>query len=148
MRKLLIGLAIFFTLFAIALSVLPFDTLAFLPIGLAIVFGLLLMQKSNENQKKFPKILLTIAALCSAFVLGKTILSFSKNSLALISSSTIIVLIIVTILFIFIDYVPKQLVNGMIRMVSVIKSLRISPIQTKQNHISQGHWGQILVNYE
>jgi hypothetical protein len=74
MRKLLIGLAIFFTLFAITLSVLPFDTLAFLPIGLAIVFGLLLMQKSNENQKKFPKILLTVAALCSAFVLGKTIL--------------------------------------------------------------------------
>jgi len=74
MRKLLIGLAVFFTLLTIVLSVLPFDTLAFLPIGLAIAFGLLLMQKSNENQKKFPKILLTITALCSAFVLGKTIL--------------------------------------------------------------------------
>ena len=74
MRKLLIGLAVFFTLLTIVLSVLPFDTLAFLPIGLAIAFGLLLMQKSNENQKKIPKILLTITALCSAFVLGKTIL--------------------------------------------------------------------------
>ena len=74
MRKLLIGLAILFTLLAIALSVLPFDTLAFLPIGLAIAFGLLLMQKSNENQKKLPKILLTITAICSAFVLGKTLL--------------------------------------------------------------------------
>ena len=74
MRKLLIGFAVFFTLLAITLSVLPFDTLAFLPIGLAIVFGLLLMQKSNENQKKLPKILLTITAICSAFVLGKTLL--------------------------------------------------------------------------
>ena len=74
MRKLLIGLAIFFTLLAIALSVLPFDTLAFLPIGLAIALDLLLMQKSNENQKKLPKILLTITAICSAFVLGKTLL--------------------------------------------------------------------------
>lgn len=74
MRKLLIGFAVFFTLLAIAFSVLPFDTLAFLPIGLAIVFGLLLMQKSNENQKKLPKILLTITAICSAFVLGKTLL--------------------------------------------------------------------------
>ncbi len=74
MRKLLFGLAVFFTILAIALSVLPFDTLAFLPIGLALVFGLLLLGKSNENQKKFPKILLTITALCSVFVLGKTLL--------------------------------------------------------------------------
>ena len=51
MRKLLIGLAIFFTLLAIALSVLPFDTLAFLPIGLAITFGLLIM-----GNKKAPEI--------------------------------------------------------------------------------------------
>jgi predicted histidine transporter YuiF (NhaC family) len=56
------------------LSVLPFDTLAFLPIGLAIIFGLLLLKKSETQQKKLPKILLSITVLCSVFVLGKTLL--------------------------------------------------------------------------
>jgi hypothetical protein len=74
MKKLFIGLAVFFTLLAIVFSVLPFDTLAFLPIGLALIFDLLLLQKSDENNKKLPEILLTITAICSAFVLGKTLL--------------------------------------------------------------------------
>jgi hypothetical protein len=50
------------------------DTLAFLPVGLALVFSLLLLRKSEEQQKKLPKVLLFIGVLCSAFVMGKTLL--------------------------------------------------------------------------
>lgn len=74
MKKLWLVLGIIFTVLAVVFSVFPFDTLAFLPIGLALVFGLLLLQKSEENKKKLPKFLLTITALCSVFVLGKTLL--------------------------------------------------------------------------
>lgn len=49
------------------------DTLAFLPIGLALVFGLLLLKKSEIGKKKFPNILLLVCVLCSVFVLGKTL---------------------------------------------------------------------------
>ena len=74
MRKLFLVLAIVFTALAIIFSVLPFDTIAFLPIGLALLFCLLLLRKSNDNQKTLPKILLFIAVLSSAFVVGKTLL--------------------------------------------------------------------------
>ncbi len=50
------------------------DTLAFLPIGLAIVFSLLALRKSEVAQKKLPKWLLIISVVCSVYVLGKTLL--------------------------------------------------------------------------
>jgi predicted histidine transporter YuiF (NhaC family) len=50
------------------------NTLAFLPIGLALIFSLLLLKKSENKQKKIPKILLFLSVLCSTFVVGKTIL--------------------------------------------------------------------------
>jgi len=78
MRNLFLFLGILFTVLAIAFSVLPFDTIAFLPIGLALIFCLLLLKKSNENQKKFPNILLLLCVLSSAFVLGKTLLVEDK----------------------------------------------------------------------
>lgn len=74
MRKLFLILAILFGVLGIAFTILPMDTLAFLPIGLTIVFGLLTLKKSEENQKKVPQIILSIAALCSVVVLGKTLL--------------------------------------------------------------------------
>jgi hypothetical protein len=74
MRKLFLILASAFGALGIAFTILPMDTLAFLPIGLALIFGLLTLKKSEEIQKKFPKIILTIAALCSLVVLGKTLL--------------------------------------------------------------------------
>lgn len=73
MRKLFLVLALTFTLLAIAFSVLPMDTLAFLPIGIAMIFCLLLLKKSNDNQKKLPNILLFLCVLSSMFVLGKTL---------------------------------------------------------------------------
>ena len=73
MRKLFLISACVFGALGIAFTVLPMDTLAFLPIGLALIFGLLTLKKSNDSQKKFPKILLIISALCSVVVLGKTL---------------------------------------------------------------------------
>jgi hypothetical protein len=73
MRKLITVIAIIFTVVAIIFSVMPMDTLAFLPVGIALVFSLLLLKKSESAQKMFPKILLFIGALCSVFVLGKTL---------------------------------------------------------------------------
>ena len=74
MRKLFLILSVVFGVLGIAFTILPLDTLAFLPIGLALVFGLLTLKQSKDSQKKFPKIILTIVALCSAVVLGKTLL--------------------------------------------------------------------------
>lgn len=74
MRKLFLILSCVFGALGIAFTILPMDTLAFLPIGLAIIFGLLALKKSEESQKKFPKILLLIGALCSVVVLGKILL--------------------------------------------------------------------------
>ena len=67
MRKLLVVLAIIF-------SALPLDTIAFLPLGLAMIFCLLLHKKSAVNQKKLPNILLLLCVVSSLFVLGKTLL--------------------------------------------------------------------------
>ena len=74
MRKLFLVLGILFTVLAIVFSALPLDTIAFLPIGLAILFCLLLLKKSTPNQKKLPNFLLTLSVLSSVFVLGKTLL--------------------------------------------------------------------------
>ena len=74
MRKLLVVLTIIFTALAIIFSALPLDTIAFLPIGLAMVFCLLLHKKSALNQKKLPNILLFLCVVSSLFVLGKTLL--------------------------------------------------------------------------
>ena len=59
---------------SITFSVLPMDTIAFLPIGLGLVFCLLLLKKSEANQKKLPNFLLLLCVFSSVFVLGKTIL--------------------------------------------------------------------------
>ena len=74
MRKLLVVLAIIFSALAIIFSALPLDTIAFLPIGLAMIFCLLLLKKSAVNQKKLPNILLLLCVVSSIFVLGKTLL--------------------------------------------------------------------------
>lgn len=74
MRKLILVVAIIFTLLAVVFAVLPLDTIAFLPIGLAVLFSLLLLKKSENKQKQLPKILLLLAVISSVFVLGKTLL--------------------------------------------------------------------------
>jgi hypothetical protein len=80
MRKLFLILACVFSALSIAFTILPMDTIAFLPIGLALILGLLTLKKSAQSEKKFPKILLVISALCSVIVLGKTL--FIKDEIA------------------------------------------------------------------
>ena len=74
MRKLLLILAIVFSSLGIVFSVLPFDTLALLPISLGLVFAFLSFWKSEDLQKKLPKWLLIVSSICIVFVLGKTFL--------------------------------------------------------------------------
>ena len=73
MRGLFSFLAYAFTALSIVFSLMPMDTIAFLPIGLALAFSLLFLRKSKENQKKIPNILMFVCVLCSAYVIGKTI---------------------------------------------------------------------------
>ena len=78
MRKVLVVLGIIFTVLAVVFSALPLDTIAFLPIGLAILFCLLLHKKSKLNQKRLPNVLLLLCVLSSVFVLGKKLLITDK----------------------------------------------------------------------
>ena len=73
MRKAYLILALFFTFLAMVFSYLPLDTIAFLPIGLAFLFSLLLLKKSIQSQKKIPKTLLFICGIITLFVVGKTV---------------------------------------------------------------------------
>ncbi len=74
MRKLFLILAIIFSSLGIVFSVLPFDTLALLPIGLGLVFAFFAFWKSDSFQKKLPKWLLIVSSICIVFVIGKTFL--------------------------------------------------------------------------
>lgn len=73
MRKVYLVFAIFFTLLALVFSFLPLDTIAFLPIGVALLFCLLVLKKSTENQKTIPKTLLFVCGITTIFVVGKTV---------------------------------------------------------------------------
>lgn len=73
MRKTYLILALFFTFLAMVFSYLPLDTIAFLPIGIAFLFSLLLLKKSIQSQKKLPKTLLFICGIITLFVVGKTV---------------------------------------------------------------------------
>ena len=73
MRKTYLILALFFTFLAMVFSFLPLDTIAFLPIGIAFLFSLLLLKKSIQSQKKIPKTLLFICGIITLFVVGKTV---------------------------------------------------------------------------
>ena len=73
MRKLFLILAILFLLLSIVFAILPMGTIAFLPIGLALIFSLLLLNKTDPTHRKLPSLLLTLAAVCSLIVLLKVI---------------------------------------------------------------------------
>jgi Ni,Fe-hydrogenase I cytochrome b subunit len=74
MRKLFVILSILFTSLGIVFSVLPFDTLALLPLGLGLVFSLIAYSKSVDTQKRLPKWLVIVILICTVFVLAKTYL--------------------------------------------------------------------------
>ncbi|MGV9003301.1 hypothetical protein [Flavobacterium sp.] len=78
MRKLFLILALLFVLISIAFTILPMGTIAFLPIGLSLIFSLLLLRNSEGQHTKLPTWLLTLSAVCSLVVLLKVVLIEDK----------------------------------------------------------------------
>ena len=73
MRKLLIVLAAFFAVIGVVFVFLPLGTLGLLPIGLALVFGFVAFKMAADDQKRVPKVILAIAILSLAGVVGKEV---------------------------------------------------------------------------
>ena len=71
MRKLFIVLAFIFAFLGIAFSILPLGTLALLPLGLALIFGIIAFLKSDANQKSVPNWILIVTRLAFIIVIGK-----------------------------------------------------------------------------
>lgn len=78
MRKILVIVAVVLTIISILFSILPLDTLALAPIGLALLFIFLTFKKSDVKQKKITKLLFIITYICALYVLGKTYLIKDK----------------------------------------------------------------------
>lgn len=75
MRKAFNVLAVIFIILSAVFAVLPMGTLAFLPVGLAIIFsGLAMYISEGTAAKKFPKILLIISALLLVVVAVKAMM--------------------------------------------------------------------------
>ena len=53
---------------------MPLGTLALLPVGIALVFGLLALRKSDLNQAKRVKLFIAIAIFSMIVIVGKAIL--------------------------------------------------------------------------
>jgi EamA domain-containing membrane protein RarD len=74
MRKLFVVLAIVFAVLGIVFAILPLGTLAFLPIGLALLFAFIAFVNSDITQKNLPKWILIISGLTLIAVIGKVAL--------------------------------------------------------------------------
>lgn len=71
MRKLFVVLAVIFTILGIVFAFLPLGTLALLPVGLGLIFGLIAFIQSDINQKNVPKWILIVAGVTLIVVIGK-----------------------------------------------------------------------------
>ena len=77
MRKLFLVLASIFSALSIVFAYLPLGTLALIPIGIAILLGILALKKSDIKQQKVVKVTLLFAILSLVFVVGKEV--FTKD---------------------------------------------------------------------
>ena len=77
MRKLFLVIASIFTALSIVFAFLPLGTLALIPIGISILFGILALKKSDLKQQKVVKVILLFAILSLVFVVGKEV--FTKD---------------------------------------------------------------------
>ena len=66
-------LASVFAVLGIVLTILPFGTIALLPVVLALVLALITFRISASNNRLFPKIVLVVAAMNMFVVIGKDI---------------------------------------------------------------------------
>lgn len=80
MRKIFIISAIVFAIIGIVFTALPLGTLALLPNGLALVFGILAFTKSEESQRKIPKLIVLVSLLTILIAIGKEL--FIKDEVA------------------------------------------------------------------
>ena len=79
MRKLFLVIAGIFTTLSIVFVFLPLGTLALIPIGIAILFGILALKKSDIKQQKVVKVILIFAILSLVFLVGKEV--FNKDEI-------------------------------------------------------------------
>lgn len=73
MRKLLIVLTITLAVLGIVFTVLPMGTLAFIPVGAAILISIITISLSKGNQKMFPKYLLLASFMVFLAVVAKDV---------------------------------------------------------------------------
>ena len=73
LRKILVVLTVTFVVISILFTFLPLGTLAFLPIGIAIILCFVTIQQSKMNQRLLPKILLVLSFLSFLTVIGKAV---------------------------------------------------------------------------
>lgn len=66
MRKLSIILASLFAVLGIIFTALPTEKYGLICGGIAILFSLIALKKSETNQKQFPKIIMVVSALIIA----------------------------------------------------------------------------------
>jgi EamA domain-containing membrane protein RarD len=72
MRKLFIVIAFIFAIIGIIFAILPLGTLGILPTGLALIFSILAIIKSDEAEKKLPKAILIIVFLTLFTIIAKS----------------------------------------------------------------------------
>ena len=77
MRQVYLVIASIFTTLSVVFAFLPLGNLAIIPIGIAILFGILTLKKSDSKQGKLVKVLLLFAILSLVFVVGKEV--FTKD---------------------------------------------------------------------
>jgi D-alanyl-lipoteichoic acid acyltransferase DltB (MBOAT superfamily) len=77
MKKTALVLSILFCLLAITTSILPFGTIALIPIILSFVTGLIYLKTADNTSNKFAKAILLITSICLLYVGYKTY--FVKN---------------------------------------------------------------------
>lgn len=73
MRKLLIVLTIILAIIGIVFTILPMGTLAFIPVGSAILLSIIAIILSKENQKMVPKYLLLASFIVFLAVVAKDV---------------------------------------------------------------------------
>ncbi len=80
MRKVLLILAVIFAVIGILFTVLPMGTIAFLPLGVAVILSVIAIIKSVDKQKNFPKWVLIVSIVAVLVVAGKQL--FIKDKVA------------------------------------------------------------------
>jgi hypothetical protein len=80
MRKLFLVITSIFTILSVVFVFLPLGTLGLIPVGVALLFGFLALQKSDVVQGKLVKVLMVFAALSLITIAGKEF--FIKDEVA------------------------------------------------------------------